>query len=226
MQCTAKSKRTHEQCRDQAMKGREVCYHHGGKTPIGPGSPHFRTGSFSKFLPSRMAADFDAAMGDPELVSLRKEIATVDARIIDVLKRVDTGEAGVIWQAAQTAMGRFDRAWNDKNGEAMEAALAEIRRVITQGRSDWAAWKVVVGELIESKRKLIDTEQRRVTLAHESLTADRAMMMMAQVVRILQKHVTDRQILGAIAADMQAELLMRKRDDVYEQVRIGPDAAD
>jgi hypothetical protein len=45
-------------------------------------------------------------------------------------------------------------------------------------------------------------------------------------VRIVQKHVTDRQVLGAIAADMQAELLMRKRDEVYEQARIGTDAAD
>jgi hypothetical protein len=226
MQCTAKSKRTHEQCRDQAMKGREVCYHHGGRTPLGPGSPHFQTGKFSKFLPSRMAADFNAAMGDPELVSLRKEIATVDARIIDVLKRVDTGEAGVIWQAAQAAMARFDREWVKKDGAGMEAALADMRRLMTQGASDWAAGRVVVGELIDAKRKLIDTEQRRITLAHESLTADRAMMMMAQVVRIVQMHVTDRQVLGAIAADMQAELLMRKREDIYEQARIGPDAAD
>jgi hypothetical protein len=208
------------------MNGQEVCYHHGGKTPIGPGSPHFRTGSFSKFLPSRMAADFNVAMGDPELVSLRKEIATVDARIIDVLKRVDTGEAGVIWQAAQAAMARFDREWVKKDGAGMEAALADMRRLMTQGASDWAAWRVVVGELIESKRRLVDTEQRRLTLANESLTADRAMMLLAVVVQILQKHITDRQVLGAIAADIQGTLLMRKRDEVYEPVGISPHAAD
>jgi hypothetical protein len=173
-----------------------------------------------------MAADFNAAMGDPELVSLRKELATVDARIIDVLKRVDTGEAGVIWQAAQAAMARFDRAWDNKDGPGMTATLAEMRRLIGQGASDWAAWRVVIIELIDTKRKLVDTEQRRITLAHESLTSDRAMMMMARLIGIVQTHVKDRVILGAIAADMQADLLMRKRDDVYEQVRIGPDAAD
>ena len=226
MFCHAKSKRTQKPCGAKAMNGQEVCYHHGGKTPIGPGSPHFRTGSFSKFLPSRMAADFNVAMGDPELVSLRKEIATVDARIIDVLKRVDTGEAGVIWQAAQAAMARFDREWVKKDGAGMEAALADMRRLMTQGASDWAAWRVVVGELIESKRRLVDTEQRRLTLANESLTADRAMMLLAVVVQILQKHITDRQVLGAIAADIQGTLLMRKRDEVYEPVGISPHAAD
>ena len=216
MQCTAKSKRTHEQCRDKAMHGREVCYHHGGRTPIGPGSPHLRTGQYSKFLPSRMAADFNAAMGDPDLISLRKQIATVDARIIDVLKRVDTGEAGVIWQAAQAAMARFDREWVKKDGDGMEAALADMRRHITQGVSDWATWRVVVGELIESKRKLIESEQKRLTLAHESLTADRAMLLLTQVIQILQRHIPDRRILGAIAADIQGTLLMRKRDEAYE----------
>jgi hypothetical protein len=172
-----------------------------------------------------MAADFDAAMSDPELISLRKEVATVDARIIDVLKRVDTGEAGVIWQAAQAAMARFDEERVRKDDAGMDAALADMRRLLGQGASDWATWRVVVGELIESKRKLIDTEQRRMTLAHESLTSDRAMMMMARLIGIVQKHVTDRQALGAIAADMQAELLMRKRDETYEQVRLPPDAA-
>ena len=116
-----------------------------------------------------MAADFNAAMGDPQLVSLRKEIATVDARIIDVLKRVDTGEAGVIWQAAQAAMARFDKEWVKKDGAGMELALADMRRLMSQGASDWAAWRVVVAELIDAKSKLVDTEQKRITLAHESL---------------------------------------------------------
>lgn len=224
MFCHAKSKRTGVQCKHHATPGKTVCRTHGGRTPIGPGSPHFQTGRFSKFLPSRMAADFDAAMGDPELISLRKEIATVDARIIDVLKRVDTGEAGVIWQAAQAAMVRFDRAWSDKDGEAMELALTEIRRVIIQGKSDWAAWKVVVGDLIEAKRKLVDSEQRRLTLASESLTADRAMMLLATVISILQKHITDRRVLGAIASDIQATVLLRKAGETFEQVKL--DAAD
>lgn len=190
---------------------------HGGKSLLGPGSPHYRTGAYSKFLPSRMAADFNAALHDPELVSLRKEIATVDARIIDVLKRVDTGEAGVIWQAAQAAMARFDREWGKKDGHGMEVALGEMRRLMTQGSSDWATWRVVVAELIESKRKLVDSEQRRISLTHESLTIDRAMLLLSTIVQILQRHISDRAILGAIAADIQATVLMRKAGEHYTE---------
>ena len=32
-QCKAKSKRTHVQCQANAMKGKNVCYHHGGMSP-------------------------------------------------------------------------------------------------------------------------------------------------------------------------------------------------
>src|SRR5215510_4129840 len=99
--CHAKAKHTQQPCRNHVTPGKEVCRFHGGKTRLGPGSGTFKTGAWSKFLPSRMAADFDTAMRDPSLMTLRKEIATVDARIIDLFKRVDSGEAGAIWTAAQ-----------------------------------------------------------------------------------------------------------------------------
>lgn len=198
---------------------------HGGKSPIGPGLPQFKTGRYSAFLPSRMAADFDAAMGDPELVSLRKEIATVDARIIDLYRRVDKGEAGTIWEELHEAWASLERAQARAEAGAYQTAFDHVKRIVAKGFNDTAAWAEVCNQ-IDLRRKLVDSEQRRLTLAHESLTQDRAMMMMSRLVGIVQKHVTDRQILGAIAADMQAELLMRKRDDVYEQVRIGSDAAD
>src|SRR3712207_8368067 len=55
-QCTKRSKRSGNRCRKDAMIGKEACHMHGGKTPMGPGSPHFRHGRRSKFLPSRLAA--------------------------------------------------------------------------------------------------------------------------------------------------------------------------
>jgi hypothetical protein len=224
-QCNAKAKHSQEPCKLPATPGRERCRFHGGKTRMGPGSGTFTTGKFSKFLPSRMAADFDAAMGDPELVSLRKEIATVDARIIDLYKRVDKGEAGTIWEELHEGWASLERAQARAEAGAYQAAFDHVKRIVAKGYSDTAAWAEVCKQ-IDLRRKLVDSEQRRMTLAHESLNSDRAMMMMARMVGIIQKHVTDRGILGAIAADMQAELLMRKRDDIYEQVRIGPDAAD
>jgi hypothetical protein len=50
----------------------------------------------------------------------------------------------------------------------------------------------------------VESEQRRLTLTHEMLSRDQAMALVGQVVDILQRHVTDRDILNAVALDMQA----------------------
>jgi hypothetical protein len=203
MQCKAFSRRNQQQCRNHAIKGLQVCRMHGGKTPRGPSSANYNDGRHSKFLPSRMFAAYREAGLDPELMELRDDIALLDARIIDVLKRVDTGEAGVIWQAAQAAMVRFDREWAQKDGAGMELALADMRRLMPQGAADYAAWREI-GELIEQRRKLVESEQRRLTLAHEIISRDQAMALVGQVVDILQRHVRDRNILNDILLDVQA----------------------
>jgi hypothetical protein len=176
---------------------------HGGKTPRGPASVHYKDGRHSRFLPARMFAAYKAAGLDPQLMSLRQDLALLEARMIDVLKRVDTGEAGVVWRDAQAAMARFDREWVKKDGAGMEAALADMRRLMTQGASDWASWREV-GRLIDQRRKLVEAEQRRLTLAHEMISRDQAMALLGQIVDIIRRHVPDRGILNAIALDIQA----------------------
>jgi hypothetical protein len=47
-QCTATSKRSGQRCRKHAMRGRNVCLAHGGRTPLGFGSPHWKTGLHSR----------------------------------------------------------------------------------------------------------------------------------------------------------------------------------
>ena len=203
MQCKATSKRHQRQCRNPAMRGLEVCRMHGGKTPRGPASPHFKDGRYSRFLPSRLFAQYCAAANDPRLLELRESIATVDARIVDLLQRVDSGEAGSLWRQTQTAMGRIQRAQARGHGDALEGAVGTLQRLITQGVADYAAWHEV-GELIEQRRRLCESEQKRVTMAHEVLTVEQAMMLVGQVVDVIRTHVPDRQVLSAIALDLQA----------------------
>jgi hypothetical protein len=203
MQCKAWSRRNQQQCRNHAMKGLAVCRMHGGKTPRGPASANYKDGRHSRFLPSRMFAHYRAAEHDPELMSLRQDLALLDARIIDLLKRVDTGEAGSIWVELQAAWARLGRAQARGNVETYKLAYEDVGRLVTKGCRDTAAWREI-GELIDQRRKLVESEQRRLTLAHEVLNRDQAMALLGQVVDILRRHVPDRDILNAIALDMQA----------------------
>jgi len=44
-QCTAKSKRSGKRCKRWASPGRTKCRMHGGRTPRGKDSPHFKHGA-------------------------------------------------------------------------------------------------------------------------------------------------------------------------------------
>lgn len=87
-QCTATSKRSGNQCRKPAMKGRTVCLAHGGRTPRGVASPHFKTGRHSRSLPGHLVADYERALNDPKLLSLRDEIALNEAMLVTVLHQL------------------------------------------------------------------------------------------------------------------------------------------
>lgn len=87
-QCTATSKRSGKQCRKHAMRGRTVCLAHGGRTPRGAASPHFKTGRYSRSLPGHLVAAYEQALHDPTLMSLRDEIALVDAMIEETLSQI------------------------------------------------------------------------------------------------------------------------------------------
>src|SRR4051812_28697546 len=96
MQCGAKT-RNGAPCRTRPMpNGR--CRMHGGKSLSGPASPTFTTGRHSKYLPARLLARYQEMTQDAELLALRDEIALIDARISDVLQRVERGESSRIWR--------------------------------------------------------------------------------------------------------------------------------
>ena len=87
-----------DRCKRGAMAGRSVCYNHGGASPVGAASPQFKNGRYSKFLPERLRDRYQEAQRDPEILVLRDEVALADARLADLLTRVDAGESGALWK--------------------------------------------------------------------------------------------------------------------------------
>jgi hypothetical protein len=201
MQCRAKAKRTQARCRAAAIRGREVCRVHGGKTPRGSASVHWKSGRYSRHLPTRLAAQYRLAEQDPELTNLTSDIALTDARIVDLLQRVETGEAGMVWRSAQAALQRFRVAQAKSDPDKMREHLDVLQGLIEHGASDYAAWHEI-GELIEQRRKLCESEAKRLAALEQYITAEKAMALLETVVNIIRRHVHDRQALEKIAFDV------------------------
>lgn len=205
--CTAKSKQAKRRCKNHAVVGFTVCRTHGGGTPVGVASPQFKNGAHSRHhpMPARLRETYEAGLKDPSLVEMRADIALLDARLADVLTRVDTGESGAIWQALRDAQREADRATRAKDTGALQAALDDIRELIVRGHGDWAAWGDV-RSIIEQRRKLSESERKREVEAKQVISSERAMALITAVIDSVERNVTDRKALTRISHDVSAIL--------------------
>jgi hypothetical protein len=153
-------------------------------------------------LPTRLLARYREAEKDAELTSLRSELALVDARVADLLSRVDTGESGARWQALLNTHRAFRRDKATGDVARMREALADFESRIDAGVPDYEAW-TEIQELIETRRKLCDSETRRLVVLQQMITAEQLTVLLGVIVEIIARHVTDRQALSAIATDLQ-----------------------
>lgn len=200
-QCKAKSKRTGQRCKRGATPGMEVCYIHGGKSLRGIASPSFKHGRYSKAMPSRLLEKFNESQSDPRLLELAEDISLIDARLSDVLVRVDSGESGQLWQKLRATHDAMIKAKNEGDMMIMALKLNDLGQLIERGLGDYAAWAEVV-RLLDQRRRFVESERKRMVEMQQMITSERAMVLLAVVVDTVRRHVTDRDTLAAISADI------------------------
>src|SRR5918999_1579701 len=123
--CGAKTKHDGTPCERSPIRGRTRCRLHGGKTPVVPACKQYRSGRYSTYLPERLRERYEQAEGDAKLLSLKSEVALTDARLIDLLARVDTGESGQLWATLKKAHEEFKRYRMAGDVPKMHVALAK-----------------------------------------------------------------------------------------------------
>ncbi len=198
-QCTATSKRTGERCGAQAMTGRHVCRHHGGKSLVGPASPQWHDGGRSKYLPKRLLADYQASLNNPDKLALNGEIALLDARLADILKRIDAGESGQLWRDLMAAVREYEAAQRARDTAGVAVAVNTIMDLISRGSHDAASWSEVRA-VLQERRRLVESERKRLVEAQQVISLDQAMAMMSVLVDSVRTHVRDDATLRAVTA--------------------------
>lgn len=188
-------------CHRYPVAGRNRCPKHGGKTPRGSVHHKWKDGRYSKDMPSRLAERYTKAVEDKELLNLREEIGVIEARIGDLLTRVDTGESGSMWRAIKTNYSTLRKAASSGDQQAFADSLNELGRLITKGSGDYTAWDEVL-RTISHRRKLVESERKRLTEMNQMITTEQAMAMLSFVVGVIKKHVVDKQTMIAISSEI------------------------
>lgn len=205
--CSARKKRTGDPCGSFALANGK-CRVHGGMSLSGIASPAFRTGRYSKHLPSRLAGRYEEAASDPELLGLRDDIALLDTRISGVVEALDTGESQESWTVLSATWRAFEDQWRmlldtGEPPEEMESTVEYITKLMRDGLSQGYVWNEIRG-LLKERKDLVNSEQKRLVEMQQFISAERAMTFVGAVMASVKRHVSDRAVLASIAADLGA----------------------
>jgi hypothetical protein len=152
-------------------------------------------------LPQSVADRYREALNDDELLSMRDEVALLDTRLGELAQELEVGDSQELWSALQiTYEGMIDAHAKGRTRD-MAQALVNIGNLIEQGADKWSTWQAIC-DLMEQRRKLVESERRRLVDLQQYITAERAMLLITAVVKIVARHIDDRKTLRLISADI------------------------
>jgi hypothetical protein len=224
-QCRATSKRSGAQCAKWAMRGKDVCHIHGGKTPRGVASPHAKHLRFSKSVPSRLSTSYHEVMADHKKLELDNELALLVARSQEVLKSLYSGESDGLWLRLRSRVRSMDEAnrkarsarrrGDEEAAERHEAAAAEhlneLLREIERGAPEGERWREW-SRIVDVQRRLAESERRRHIESHQMATTEEIMAFVGALTAIIKNHVEDERTMRLIMHDIEG-LVSRPGDE-------------
>lgn len=195
-------------CRKAPKRGRKRCATagHGGRAKRGVESPTFKHGRYSKVVPRRLMRQFEAGRKDPQLLSLRNEISFIDAQLWEMIANLD--ELGVVETFRE--MNRLRRlAEAAEKQEDMAEFIAHVYKIfnlITSGVTEWQRL-TQVQQMADRKQRLVESERRAVVEMRLIITAEEQAALLAEMLDIIYRNVTDVKTLARIENEFEAKLV-------------------
>lgn len=193
---------TPRRCRLRKMNGLWVCQKHGGKSLKGTASPSFVHGMYSTKMPKHLVDAFHQAMDDPDLLSLRADLAVSHVRVAELIGRLETGEHADLWKQLRKTHKELHALLKDDSPDLPSIIpLSErLGAIIEKGVEVEKTWELLA-EAIERKANIAQKEHKRLVDMQQMMTKEAAAMIFAAYGDVVRRNVTDRTILAKIAVE-------------------------
>lgn len=203
--------RAGEPCKRSPMpNGR--CSKHGGMTPAGVASPHFKHGKYSKYLPTRLKTTFDEATKQEPgaMMDHSAEMALYNSRLVELITALDTetaaeqvGKIRRLWQEFNrlNRAAATSRSNQEKLGPRLAVLVLELDDAIEKAAEDWMIWKDIDNTVNQSV-KLGRYEMERLEKAHRMVATEHVLGLFTELMQLVRENVTDDDALRAIQRGM------------------------
>jgi len=203
-------------CALPPVKGRSRCRYHGGKTPRGIDSPHFKHGMrvSKRILPDGFyQKTYEEVFEDPKLLTLRRDIATLEVRIAELRNDLKCGGT------APKAMKQLNETHPSmlrarKQNQPIDEHLQEMGLLLLQLQQNSETWESIA-TWIERKASLIEKERKHLLSTCHMMSLEQVLVLTRQMVTILHEEIQDRAVSRRINDRIRA-LLPQLRSEAAE----------
>lgn len=203
--CGAKLRNKAAYCRNKAILVNGRCRNHGGLTPKGISSPHYKHGRYSRHLPTLVRDRYYESLNDPELTALRDDLALIDIHISEVLMEMHSPAADVDnkllrdkIELCRLGLEECDPA--SKQIPDLVELLDELDATVERRTRTTGNFSRLL-PLLEQRRKTTESENRRVFSSNNSFTVEQAIAFVRLLANSVKRHVTDPRQRSAVYED-------------------------
>lgn len=157
-------------------KDNKRCRNHGGASPKGIAHPSWEGKGKSRYLPANLGARMEEFMKRPDIASVREDLALADLRLSMKLEDMDDGPSREHWDKLKEAVEALEAARRRGDSEAVADAINRIQELVLKGAEESKKWEEVF-DIIEQRRKLAETENKRMKQSSNTLTVEEASML-------------------------------------------------
>ena len=167
---------------------------HGGKTPRGAASPHFKHGRYSRYLHPSLQERYAESVTDMQLLALKDEIAILDVRASQLVGRLESGETEGLWAEGRRLIKAVQA---NKGGAKAAELLRELFDIIERGAASESCWSEL-GDLFQDRRRLVESERKRMVEMQLYITAEQFTMLVEGIAKVLRENVHDVEVLARV----------------------------
>ena len=128
---------------------------------------------------------YERALNDPQLTSVRDELALLEAREAQLLERLPPGGS---FKAASKAFAALQRAIEVHDSAAIASAWQVLKEQIDAGASSDQTWQDLL-TVIEERRKLAESEAKRLIGMRAMISVEQAMEFVRRVALVVREHM-------------------------------------
>jgi hypothetical protein len=186
-----------EPCVALAIKGTTLCYQHSPRQARGARSGRFKTGVYSVVLPRDIVERYEILLSDRGIVETRTSVALATVRIEELIKKLEENEAAGRYILLSKAVKDLRRQI-DKGETTSVVAFQKIASIIDSKIEEYQKWSEIY-EVMELKRKLVDTESKRLKDIGAVLNAEQAMAFIMSIAGISKRYLPEESMAPFIA---------------------------